>query len=253
MSGDCQDKVALVTGGASGIGRASALALAREGATVMVADLDHEGCETTARLIHEAGGTAAVHGVNVAEEDSVERLVRETVNTFGRLDLAFNNAGIGGAMGKTADYPSEDWHRVLAVNLTGVWYCMKHEIRHMLELGGGAIVNTASIAGLIGMSGAPAYVAAKHGVIGLTKNAALEYAKQNIRVNAVCPGGVRTGMTESADKAIPGFLDKLARLEPMGRVAEPEEIASAVVWLLSGGASFMTGHALAVDGGYVAR
>jgi NAD(P)-dependent dehydrogenase (short-subunit alcohol dehydrogenase family) len=156
-------------------------------------------------------------------------------------------------MGKTADYPSADWHRVLAVNLTGVWYCMKHEIRHMLEMGGGAIVNTASIAGLIGMSGAPAYVAAKHGVIGLTKNAALEYAKQNIRVNAVCPGGVRTSMTETADKAIPGFLDKLAKLEPMGRVAEPEEIASAVVWLLSGGASFMTGHALAVDGGYVAR
>ena len=253
MSGDCQDKVALVTGGASGIGRASALALARAGATVMIADLDHAGCEQTARLIHDAGGTAAVHGVNVVEEDSVERLVRETVNTFGRLDLAFNNAGIGGAMGKTADYPSEDWHRVLAVNLTGVWYCMKHEIRHMLEFGGGAIVNTASIAGLIGMSGAPAYVAAKHGVIGLTKNAALEYAKQNIRVNAVCPGGVRTGMTEGADKAMPGFLDKLAKLEPMGRVAEPEEIASAVVWLLSDGASFMTGHALAVDGGYVAR
>ncbi|MEQ8662791.1 MAG: SDR family oxidoreductase [Gammaproteobacteria bacterium] len=253
MSGQCQDKVALVTGGAGGIGRASALALAREGATLMVADLDHDGCEETVRAIHAVGGTAAVHRVNVADEDSVARLVRETVNTFGRLDLAFNNAGIGGAMGKTADYPSEDWHRVLAVNLTGVWYCMKHEIRHMLEMGGGAIVNTASIAGLIGMSGAPAYVAAKHGVIGLTKNAALEYAKQNIRVNAVCPGGVRTAMTEGADKAMPGFLDKLARLEPMGRVAEPEEIASAVVWLLSGGASFMTGHALAVDGGYVAR
>lgn len=253
MARQCQDKVALVTGGASGIGRATALALAREGATVMVADRDHPGCEQTVALIEAAGGTAAVHAVDVTSEDEVERLVGETVASFGRLDLAFNNAGIGGAMGKTAEYPTEDWHRVLAVNLTGVWFCMKHEIRHMLSQGGGAIVNTASIAGLIGMSGAPAYVAAKHGVVGLTKNAALEYARSNIRINAVCPGGVRTGMTEAADHALPGFLAKLAKHEPMGRIAEPEEIASAVIWLLSDGASFMTGHALAVDGGYVAR
>ena len=249
----CHDKVALVTGGASGIGRATAIALAEAGATVMVADLDHDGCEATAAAIHDAGGTAAVHRVNVAAEEEVERLVDETAAVFGRLDLAFNNAGVGGTMGRTAEYPSDDWDRVIAVNLTGVWYCMKYEIRHMLELGGGAIVNTASVAGLVGMSGAPAYVAAKHGVVGLTRNAAMEYARSNIRVNAVCPGGVRTNMTETADKALPGFLDKLAKHEPMGRVAEPEEIASAVVYLLSDGASFMTGHAMAVDGGYVAR
>ena len=253
MSKQCQDKVALVTGGASGIGRASALALAHEGATVMVADRDHAGCEETVALITAAGGTAATHAVDVASEEAVERLIADTVATFGRLDLAFNNAGIGGEMGKTAAYPTDDWHRVLAVNLTGVWFCMKYEIRHMLAQGGGAIVNTASIAGLIGMAGAPAYVAAKHGVVGLTKNAALEYARNNIRVNAVCPGGVRTHMTEAADLELPGFLAKLAKQEPMGRIAEPEEIASAVVWLLSDGASFMTGHALAVDGGYVAR
>jgi NAD(P)-dependent dehydrogenase (short-subunit alcohol dehydrogenase family) len=253
MTLQCQDKIALVTGAASGIGRASALALARAGATIMVADLTIAGCEATAELIAAEGGTAAVQAVDVADEAAVEALINACVKTFGRLDLAFNNAGISGAMGKTAEYPSDDWQRVLAVNLTGVWYCMKHELRAMLANGGGAIVNTASIAGLIGLAGAPAYVAAKHGVVGLTKTAALEYAKANIRVNAVCPGAVRTNMTETADKAMPGFLDKMAKHEPMGRVAEPEEIASAVVWLCSEGASFMTGHAMVVDGGFTAR
>lgn len=253
MTSACENKIALVTGGAAGIGRASALALAREGATIMVADLDLAGCEETAHLIAEAGGVARALRVDVAVEDAVAALVEATVSAFGRLDLAFNNAGIAGAVGRTADYPTDDWHRVIAVNLTGVWYCMKYELRQMLAQGGGAIVNTASIAGLIGMKNAPAYCAAKHGVVGLTKNAALEYAKSNIRINAVCPGGVRTNMTESADRDHPGLLDKLAKQEPMGRLAEPEEIASAVVWLCSDGASFMTGHALAVDGGYVAR
>ncbi|MCB1745695.1 MAG: SDR family oxidoreductase [Gammaproteobacteria bacterium] len=253
MTRQCQDKVALVTGGASGIGRASAVALAGAGATVMVADRNHDGCEETVELIRAAGGSAAVHAVDVASETEVERLVAETVATFGRLDLAFNNAGVGGTFAKTADYPSDDWDRVIAVNLTGVWYCMKHEIRYMLDHGGGAIVNTASVAGLVGMGAAPAYTAAKHGVVGLTRNAALEYARNGIRINAVCPGLVRTGMTEGAEAAMPGFFDRLAKQEPVGRVAEPEEIASAVVWLLSDGASYMTGHALAVDGGYVAR
>ena len=253
MAGQCEDKIALVTGGASGIGRASAVALANEGATVMVADLALDGCEQTVKLITDSGGAAAAYAADVANEVAVESLVEHTVKTFGRLDLAFNNAGIGGTMAKTHEYPSDNWDQVLAVNLTGVWYCMKYELRQMLAQGGGAIVNTASVAGLIAMSGAPAYVAAKHGVVGLTKSAALEYAKSNIRVNAVCPGGVLTNMTETAEKALPGFLDKLARHEPMGRLADPKEIASAVVWLCSDGASFMTGHALAVDGGFVAR
>lgn len=253
MTKQVQDRVALVTGGAGGIGRASAVALAAEGATVMVADLSAEMCEETVQLIRSAGGIAAAHAVDVADEASVEKLVTATVQSFGRLDIGFNNAGVGGTMGKTHEYASDDWQQVLNINLTGVWHCMKYELRQMLAQGGGAIVNTASIAGLIGMSGAPAYVAAKHGVVGLTKGAAMEYAKSNIRVNAVCPGGVRTNMTETADKALPGFLDKLAKHEPMGRVAEPEEIASAVVWLSSDAASFMTGHAMAVDGGFVAR
>ncbi len=253
MARQCENKIALVTGGASGIGRAGALALAREGATVMVSDLGQAGCEETVALIHDAGGTAAAHAADVTDEAAIEALIAATVATFGRLDLAFNNAGIAGTMGKTAEYSSDDWQRVLAVNLSGVFYCMKHELRQMLAQGSGAIVNTASVAGLVGMSGAPAYVAAKHGVVGLTRNAALEYARSGVRINAVCPGGVQTAMTESADKALPGFLDRLAKHEPMGRVAAPEEIASAVVWLCSDGASFMTGHALAVDGGYVAR
>jgi len=253
MTGQCQDKIALVTGGASGIGRASAIALANEGARVMVADLALEGCQETVDMITAAGGEAAAQTCDVANESAVEALVAHTVKTYGRVDLAFNNAGVGGTMAKTHEYPSDNWDQVLAINLTGVWYCMKYELRQMLAQGGGAIVNTASVAGLIAMSGAPAYVAAKHGVVGLTKSAALEYAKSNIRVNAVCPGGVLTNMTETADKEMPGFLDKMAKHEPMGRLADPKEIASAVVWLCSEGASFMTGHALAVDGGFVAR
>ncbi len=251
MTGLCQNKIALVTGGAAGIGRASAVALAREGALVMVAD--RADCTETVQIIQAAGGTARTVRVDVADEASVEAMIEATVAAFGRLDLAFNNAGVSGEMSKTADYSSADWHRVIAINLTGVWLCMKYELRQMLKQGGGAIVNTASVAGLVGMSHAPAYCAAKHGVVGLTKNAALEYARSNIRVNAVCPGGVLTDMTESAERELPGFLDKLTKHEPMGRLAAPAEIASAVVWLLSAGASFMTGHAMAVDGGFIAR
>jgi NAD(P)-dependent dehydrogenase (short-subunit alcohol dehydrogenase family) len=254
MKESFEGKVALVTGAASGIGRATTLALAAAGAQVVAADRNLAGCEQTVALVAAAGGKAAAEQVDVSSEDEVSRLVSAAVTRFGKLDLAFNNAGIGGEVGnRTAEYSTADWDRVIAVNLTGVWLCMKYELKQMLAQGGGAIVNTASVAGLVGMSGAPAYVAAKHGVVGLTKNAALEYARANIRVNAVCPGGVRTNMTETADQAFSGFLDRLAKLEPMGRVAEPEEIASAVLWLLSDGASFMTGHALAVDGGFVAR
>ena len=251
MVGVCDNKIALVTGAASGIGRASAVALAAAGAGVMVADV--ADCAETVATIIAAGGEARSLKVNVADEQQVQHMVEATVAAFGRLDIAFNNAGIGGVFAKTHDYPGDDWARVIAINLTGVWHCMKYELKQMLAQGGGSIVNTASIAGLVGMSHAPAYSAAKSGVIGLTRNAAMEYARQNIRINAVCPGGVRTNMTEAADHALPGFLDRLAKLEPMGRVAEPEEIASAVVWLSSDGASFMTGHALPVDGGYIAR
>jgi NAD(P)-dependent dehydrogenase (short-subunit alcohol dehydrogenase family) len=253
MARTCEGKVALVTGGGAGIGRSSAVALAREGARVLVADLDLAACEETVGQIEGGGGAALACQVDVADEAAVASMVQTSVDHFGRLDLAFNNAGIGGAVGKTADYDTAAWHQVIAVNLTGVWFCMKYELRQMMAQGGGSIVNTASVAGLVGMSFAPAYCAAKHGVVGLTKNAALEYAKSNIRINAVCPGGVRTNMTAAAEKEAPGFLDRLAKYEPMGRLAEPEEIACAVVWLCSDGASYMTGHALAVDGGFVAR
>lgn len=251
MTRVCDNKIALVTGAAGGIGRASAIALAAAGARVMAADV--ADCAQTLAIITAAGGEARSLEVNVADEQQVQHMVEATVAAFGRLDIAFNNAGVGGVFNKTHDYPSDDWARVIAINLTGVWHCMKYELKQMLTQGGGSIVNTASVAGLVGMSHAAAYSAAKSGVIGLTRNAAMEYARQNIRINAVCPGGVRTNMTEAADHALPGFLDRLAKLEPMGRVAEPEEIASAVVWLASDGASFMTGHALPVDGGYVAR
>ena len=251
MTGECAGKIALVTGAAAGIGRASAVALARAGARVMAVDIAN--CDATVAQITAAGGEARSLVVNVADEQQVADMVAATVSAFGGLDIAFNNAGVAGAFTKTHDYPSDDWARVIAINLTGVWHCMKYELQQMLKQGGGSIVNTASLAGLVGMSHAAAYSAAKAGVIGLTKNAAMEYARNNIRINAVCPGGVRTNMTESANHSLPGFLDRLAKLEPMGRVAEPEEIASAVVWLSSDGASFMTGHALPVDGGYVAR
>lgn len=246
-------KSVLVTGGASGIGRATCVAFAAGGANVVVADWDEKGGKATVRQIRTAGGEAFFIRTDVADGGAVESLVKKTVKRHGRLDCAFNNAGIGGKLGLMADYDEADWHRVIAVNLTGVWLCMKHELQQMLKQGGGAIVNTASIAGLVGLTHVPAYCAAKHGVVGLTRAAALENAKRNIRVNAVCPGGVRTPMLEEAAAGKPQFLDAMAAQEPVGRLAEPEEIASAVLWLCSDAASFVTGHALAVDGGWVAR
>ena len=253
MTGMVQDKVILVTGGSTGIGRETARILAREGATVVIADVqDEDGARTVDGIVADGGGAEYRH-VDVSDYEAVRALVAGIAERHGGLDCAFNNAGIEGPTAKIMELPLADWQRVIAVNLTGVWHCMKYELRHMLKHGGGSIINTASVAGLVGMSHAAAYSAAKAGVIGLTKNAAIEYARDNIRINAVCPGGVRTQMTESADRSLPGFLDRIAKLEPMGRVAEPEEIASAVVWLASDGASFMTGHALPVDGGFVAR
>ncbi|MGR8950042.1 MAG: SDR family oxidoreductase [Gammaproteobacteria bacterium] len=253
MKHDFNEQAVLITGAASGIGQATAIAFAAAGAKVALSDVDQDGLERTREAIISQRGQCFVNVCDVTDESSVKRLVTETVENFGQLDIAFNNAGVGGEMSKTADQTKDAWQRVIDINLTGVWLCMKHELQAMLAGHGGSIINTASVAGLVGMHSAPAYCAAKHGVVGLTKNAALEYAKSNIRINAVCPGGVRTNMTEQAEEMYPGFLSKLAKHEPMGRLAEPSEIADAVLWLASSGATFMTGHALAVDGGFVAR
>ena len=253
MAGRVEGKVALVTGGASGIGRATALTFAREGAKLVVADLNEDGGRQTAHMITEKSGEAIFVRTDVSQAVEVQALISKAVETYGRLDCAHNNAGIsGGLSARTAEYPEDMWHQVVAINLTGVWLCMKYEIPQMLHQGGGSIVNTASVAGLGGYHGASAYVASKHGVVGLTKTAALEYATQGIRVNCVCPGYIATPMTA------PGMNDptRLARLiarEPIGRVGTPEEVAEAVVWLCSDAASFVTGHTMTVDGGYVAQ
>ncbi len=249
---DMTGKVALVTGGSSGIGRATALAFARDGAKVAVADLNIVGGQETVSLIAGAGGGACFIEADMGEAASVAAMVEKTVETYGRLDYAHNNAGIEGVLKRTAEQAEEDWAPVIQINLTGVWLCMKYEIPHMLQQGVGAIVNTASGAGLIGVKRMAAYVASKHGVVGLTKTAALEYAKSGIRINAVCPGVIKTAMVDRVSGNRPDVLDKMIAAEPIGRTGQPEEIAEAVVWLCSDAASFVTGHAMAVDGGAVA-
>ena len=248
-------KVALVTGGGSGIGRASSLTYAIRGAKVVVVDVDVEGGEETVQMIKEAGGEAALVPADVSSGAETQRMVDQAVDVYGRLDCAFNNAGVGGGRGRslTADYSEEDWDRVIGINLKGVWLCMKAEIPQMLKQGGGAIVNTASIAGLVGLRGTCAYVAAKHGVTGLTKAAALEYAGMGIRVNAVCPGYIHTPLTQPLFDRNEGMEDQVISRHPLGRLGEPQEIAEAVMWLSSDAASFVTGHNLTVDGGYVAQ
>jgi NAD(P)-dependent dehydrogenase (short-subunit alcohol dehydrogenase family) len=258
MPGRVDGKVALVTGGASGIGRATALTFAREGAKLVIADMHEDGGQQTVHMITENGGEAIFVKTNVTQATEVEVLISKTVETYGRLDCAHNNAGISGAgiggeqRAPTAEYPEERWHQVIAINLTGVWLCMKYEIAQMLKHGGGTIVNTASVAGLVGLPGNCAYVASKHGVVGLTKTAALEYAKQGIRVNCVCPGYIQTPMT-AAGMQDPERMALMLASEPVGRMGKPEEIAEAVVWLCSDAASFVTGHTMTVDGGYVAQ
>jgi NAD(P)-dependent dehydrogenase (short-subunit alcohol dehydrogenase family) len=253
MAGLLDGKVALVTGGASGIGRAAALIMAREGARVMVSDVLEEAGEETAHLIKQSQGEARFFKCDVSNKDSVEEMVAKTIEAFGRLDCAFNNAGIEGKPAATLDCTEEGWERTIAVNLTGVWYCMRAEIRQMLQQGGGAIVNTASVAGLVGFEGLPAYVASKHGVAGLTKTAALEYAKQGVRVNAVCPGVIDTPMVRRLFENQPGTEEEFARREPVGRFGRPEEIGEAVTWLCSDASSFVTGVTMPVDGGWVAQ
>lgn len=253
-------KVALVTGAASGIGRATALAFARAGAKVLVADVQPKQGEAAAREIADdartAGGDALFVRADVSKADEIQAMVARAVEAFGGLDYAFNNAGIEGALAPTSDYPTDAWNQVIAVNLTGVFLCMKHEIPAMRARGGGAIVNNASILGLVGFAKAPAYTAAKHGVLGLTKATALELATEKIRVNAVCPGFIETpmvmqrGVRAGSDAAA---YEQIAALHPMHRLGKSEEIASAVLFLCSDGASFITGEHLLVDGGYVAR
>ena len=255
MAGSLDGKTALVTGGGSGIGRAASLAYAKEGARVVVADVNVEGGEETVQMIKEAGGEAILVHADVSKPEDTKAMVDQAVEAFGSLDCAFNNAGIGGGRDRllTADYLEEDWDRVISINLKGVWLCMKAEIPQMLKQGGGAIVNTASIAGLVGLTGTIAYVAAKHGVTGLTKAAAMEYAKSGIRVNAVCPGYIHTPLVQRTFDANEGYEERVAARHPIGRLGEPEEIAQAVVWLSSDAASFVTGHNMPVDGGYMAQ
>jgi NAD(P)-dependent dehydrogenase (short-subunit alcohol dehydrogenase family) len=246
-------KVALVTGAGSGIGRATALAFARHGAKVVVADLAEAAGEETAALARAENTDALFVRADVGQRAEVEAMVRAVVDQYGRLDFAFNNAGISGVQAPIADYPEEVWDQVLAVNLKGVWLCMKYELQYMTQHGGGVIVNTSSAAaGLKGSRNVSPYVASKHGIIGITKAAALEYARSNVRVNAVCPGTIHTAMIDRFAGNDERVLEQFAEGEPVGRLGTPEEVASAVLWLCSDGAGFVTGATIEVDGGRLA-
>lgn len=247
-----EDETALVTGGGSGIGRETARAFATQGANVVVTDVDVDGGEGTVESIADDGGEATFLEVDVTSDEDVERMVETTVDTYGSLDIAFNNAGVGGTFDSTADISETDWQTIIDVNLTGVWRCLRHEIPVMDD--GGAIVNTASILGKVGSEATPAYTAAKHGVVGLTKVAALDCAEQNIRVNAVCPGYIETQMLDDAGVTTDEtMLSEVKELHPLGRLGTSDEIADAVTWLASDEASFATGETLVIDGGYLSR
>lgn len=247
------NKVTLVTGGGSGIGRATALAFAREGARVVVADIAPEAAAETVETITAKGGDAISIKTDVTQSADVQRLIEDIVTKYGRLDCAFNNAGVAGDMVRTADVTEEDFDRIIAVNLKGVWLCMKYEIRQMIPQGGGVIVNIASAAGLVGTHSMPVYGASKHGVVGLSKSAAVEYARKGIRVNAVCPSVIRTPMIERVFERLPQFEDATIRLNPFRRLGTAAEVAEAVVWLCSDAASYVNGATLSVDGGFVAQ
>ena len=251
--GYLEGKVSLVTGAGSGIGRAAALSFCQQGAKVLVADIDDEGGAGTVALIKQAGGEAAYQHCDVSKAVEVEAMVAKAVESFGQLDCAFNNAGLAGEFARLADSTEENFDLNYRVNLKGVFLCMKYEILQMLKQdSGGAIVSTASIAGLVGSKQVSAYCAMKHGVNGLTKSAALEYAKKNIRVNSVCPGMIETPLLNAQLEGSPAMRDAMIAFEPIGRFGEPREIGDTVAWLCSDQASFVTGHTMTVDGGAVA-
>ena len=247
-----KNKVALVTGAGSGIGRAVALVCAREGASLVVSDIDAESAQATADLVRAVGNEVLVVQADVGNPADSEHLVERCCAHYGRLDVACNNAGISGPSARTADYPLDGWDQVVRVNLSGVFYGMKYQIAAMLRTGGGSIVNVASILGMVGFATAPAYAATKHGVVGLTHAAALEYAAEGIRINAVGPGFIRTPMIEALDED-PAVHQSLVAAHPMGRLGEADEVAELVAWLASSRSSFVTGSYYPVDGGYLAR
>jgi len=251
MAGILDEKVAFITGGGSGIGAATAKIFAREGARVVVADVDDEGGRRTVSEVGDAGGEALFIHVDVTDEDGVRSAIQQTVEHFGRLDCAVNNAGTNGEPGPVAGYSREAWDRVIAVNLTGVWLCLQAVIRQMLTTGGGSIVNISSGAGLSGHPFNAPYSASKHGVIGLTKSAALQYGADGIRVNAVCPGVIETPMV-TFTKSHPELAEALLKRHALGRFGQPDEIAEAIAWLCSDAASYVTGIAMPVDAGYLA-
>jgi NAD(P)-dependent dehydrogenase (short-subunit alcohol dehydrogenase family) len=246
-------KVVVVTGGAAGIGRATAVAFARRGASVVIGDIDDTGAERTVASIRDNGGKASCLRVDVTKPADVQHMIASAVDQYGGLDYAFNNAGFVGSNAGIVETSEEDWHRVMAINLTGVWLCMKYEIPEMLKRGKGAIVNNGSVVGVVGAAGTVSNVASKHGVSGLTKSAALQYATQGIRVNAVAPGLVHTPLTDRIRAAQPGAEAAMLSVVPQGRWCEPEEIADVVVFLCSDGASHVTGHIMPIDGGWTAR
>ena len=247
-----ENKVAVVTGGSFGIGRAAAVAFAARGAKVVIADYIEDKTEQTLSMIKSAGSDGIFIKCDVSKNSDVEAMMDKTINVFGRLDFAFNNAGIEGVLANIQDCSEENWDRTIAVNLKGVWLCMKYEIPQILKQGKGAIVNCASVAGLIGFPALPAYVASKHAVTGLTKTAALENAKQGIRINAVCPGVIHTNMIDRVTGKDKEVEKQYVNMEPIGRMGNPSEVAEAVMWLCSDNASFVTGVALPVDGGWIA-